>query len=76
MAKRGETYNGALCDLRVAPDRRVRRTCPLHKKREMAWMRQCYDDTFYDFDCGVTLSRYEGYWMKHPRRRHARRRSS
>ena len=63
----------ALCNLAVKKDKRVRRTCPCHKRREMASFRECYDTFYLFFDCGVTVQDGDEpgtrVWFKGPRRK-------
>lgn len=44
-----------ICDLRVAPDRRVRRECPWHKRLCYGNLIECYDTIRVQFDCGTLL---------------------
>jgi hypothetical protein len=65
--------SGAICNLAVVKDKRVRRTCPRCKRREMATCRVCYDGLYLFFDCGVTVGDGDEpgtrVWWKGPRRR-------
>jgi hypothetical protein len=63
--------SSAICNLKVEPDKRVRRRCPWHKKVESATFRVCYDTYYLFFDCGATVTmgdEGEKIWYKGPKR--------
>jgi hypothetical protein len=59
--------DGAICDMREAPDRRVRRRCPLDKRLCYGQLAEYYDTRRVFFDCGTVLDYGYGYWTKPPK---------